>query len=236
MFLDLDEFWTPNNFLMKVYEMSNLSFNSGSISFPWYIDEAKLGNLPFNSLFDWTQNIYPNQYVKSMIRVKDGVTLVHAHNARIDNDLDRVLCTGRKLPINDGASNGSIIPIELFDEFQKKLPSAFVYHVMHKSQVEYMSALLKPNIQDRNTKSIFKDNRNGYINNGCSLRFEIPINILNIYNEFFLNFLNNNALFIELEYSRIFILQNFTKIKELLNQDRTLLDISIFKGLSLFKR
>lgn len=234
MFLDLDEFWMPRDFSTKIHEINKNLFDADSLSFPWYIDEAKISNMPFMSLLT-IQNIYPNQHVKSMIKVSKDVTLVHAHNAIINNGIG-LLETGDVLTLDDTTKNGSIIPKELFTQFKWNISSYFIYHKINRSQIEYMATLLKPNIQDQKTNAMFKENRIGYLNNGSSIRFVISQDALDLYFSLFISFLDDLDLLLDVEQSRLFILKKFIEMKSVLKNNDKMVSNQIFKGLSLLNK
>ena len=226
-YLDLDEMWTPKDFSTNIKEYLSLYLDKDSISFLWYFDSADYDSLLFSSLFEEKQTIYRNQHVKSLLKITDKVFKTDIHNHSITNG-DYILQNGDKFDIHDPKSlDGAIIPTEVFNKLSGELDSFFIYHTVFRSQLEYVSTLLRGR-KHTTIKSAFKDNRWGYKNHGREFILNID-NSLVEYKKSYIKFLDKNKMFKELLKAQSFIVDRFDKAE-------CLIGLSKEKNNELFKK
>ena len=223
LFIDLDEFWTPKDFKTNIQDYLEKYPGKDSIAFSWYFDEASYCNAPFSRTFERQQLLFRDRHVKSIVKVSDSVNSVSIHNHNVDNG-NYILSNGTKFDVLDTeTASGSLIPKEQFVQVRCDLDEVFIYHTIFKSQLEYVSSLLRGNkqalLKSDDTKatdlSLFKKNRFGYQNSGKKIVFEIEQNLV-LYNESYNDLLEFGCLFKELLKAQSFLVNRYYKAKELI--------------------
>lgn len=209
-YLDLDEFWVSRDFTTKVNEFVSKLPASNTISFAWYYDSANMGKLPFEKVFPREQLVYKNRHVKSMVSLDSDVHVNHAHNTLLNSGTS-IFSDGSTLAIDESTQNGSLISIEKFTETHESLDEAFILYAMYKSQVEYISSLLKGNKQD-NKQEYLKNNRYGYMNEGGSILFSIEQSLYDEYMNSYMSFLDKLSIFLQIHMGQTHILSRYEKV------------------------
>lgn len=213
-YLDLDEMWTPKDFSTNIKEYLSLYPDKDSISFLWYFDDAGYDRLLFSNAFETKQNLYKNQHVKSLLKITEKVNRVGIHNHSITNG-DYILQNGDKFDVYDPKSlDGAIVPAEVFNKISDNLDSSFIYHTVFRSQLEYVSTLLRGR-KHATIKSAFKDNRWGYKNQGREFILNVDENLIG-YHKSYIKFLDRNDLFREILKAQNFLVDRFYKAKSLI--------------------
>ncbi|MBH0094987.1 glycosyltransferase family 2 protein [Psychrobacter sp. NZS113] len=213
-YLDLDEMWTPKDFSTNIKEYLSLYPDKDSISFLWYFDDAGYDRLLFSNAFETKQNLYKNQHVKSLLKITEKVSRVGIHNHSI-TDGDYILQNGDRFDVHDPKSlDGAIVPAELFNKISDNLDSSFIYHTVFRSQLEYVSTLLRGR-KHATIKSAFKDNRWGYKNQGKGFYLDINESLME-YNKSYIKFLDRNNIFKEVMKAQSFLVDRFYKAKNLI--------------------
>ncbi len=226
-YLDLDEMWIPKDFKSNIHEYMNSHLDKDSISFSWYFDNAGYDNLLFSNTFESKQKVYKNQHVKSLLRITDRVNRTGLHNHSISGG-KYILQNGDIFDVDNLESmNGAIVPANIFNDISQELDSSFIYHTVFRSQVEYVSTLLRGR-RHVTIKAAFKDNRWGYKNQGKEFKLNIDSSLLQ-YNKSYIKFLDRNSLFKELIKAQNFIIDRFYKAK-------ILIELSKEKNDTLFKK
>lgn len=148
--IDIDEFWTPDDFSSKISEfVDGISLDRGGVAFPWC---CELGaKQPFSELSP-DSSFYYGRHVKTLVcKPWENIRRVRVHKP--------ILCQGR---VRDPSGN-----IAVFDKNSpqqlKNTPSkrqaAYIVHRMYRSEVEYFSMLYKPQTTHKHG---LKTNRQGY--------------------------------------------------------------------------
>ncbi|MEE1617830.1 glycosyltransferase family 2 protein [Brachybacterium sp. J153] len=180
-FLDIDEYWTPVNFRTPVSEFLSETPNADVISFPWYIDEADAERQPFDMTFTDTQKIFANQHVKSIVRRTNRVQKYLTHTALVRDGIKLLVDTPLEIVDETAQAHGSKVGDAQLTDLKKKFPKAFIYHRMHRAQLEYVATLAKGMAQ-AGSKLPLKKNRHGFVNpTGSGLEFRPPAAALESY-------------------------------------------------------
>ncbi|MDO6569271.1 glycosyltransferase family 2 protein [Alteromonas sp. 1_MG-2023] len=154
MFLDIDEFWVPNNFEDKISDVCNRVGEFESVSFQW---KNKLErNNPFAPALEKTINVEAAKQIKTLYRAYLKPTRMNPHNV-LDNELNQKYEDGKTLEtVNDQHSQ-----CQLSDSST----NAFILHRKDRSEFEYIAMLLRGRpINTRASQEEFalKGNRHGF--------------------------------------------------------------------------
>lgn len=146
-FLDIDEFWTPNDFTTSVNtHLLNSPQPHAVHLFNWMI---KRGEDTFSACFSLENQYIRNPHVKCITPVRHDLgTKVHTV---VGENIEYVDCDGQTPEFIDKSLSKTRFNPE-------ELPNAFVVHRLYRSQYEYISMLYR----GRPNGMRFKSNRSGY--------------------------------------------------------------------------
>lgn len=231
-YLDLDEMWTPKDFSTNIKEYLSLYSDKDSISFPWYIDDASYDKNVFTDLFSIKQKIYTNRHVKSLVKITDKVSKVDIHNHLITEG-KYILYNGNVFNTSSPESlQGALLPIVDKESESNELDGFFIYHRVFRSQVEYISSLMRGRQHSRHMGRL-KDNRWGYKNVGKCFEFIIDNEIVK-YNKSYVSFLDRNDIFMSVLEAQRFIINRYYQVKDfVLNNEDKILYERLFDGIHL---
>ncbi len=212
IFLDIDEYWMPKNFITKIYSCVKDIKDADAISFKWYFDEpeshAREFRLPSNF-----HRLQKNRHVKTLIKISGRVKSIGIHNHVISDGLYS-FGDGTIFEEVDADQQGrSAVPRNLFDLDRLKLDDYFILHTIYRSQKEYVASLLRgrPN---GNHKEPFKSNRYGYIADKDSIsgiEFNGDVSEIYKYESNFTKFCEANGISSLLLIARKFLQLTFEK-------------------------
>ncbi len=154
LFIDIDEFWTPKNFRSKIHDFINtLKKPADSYVFQWYMHH---GESLFSSCFGLKNYFKKAPQLKHLLRLSSSFETVGIHNT-----------FSKSFTYRDSLNN--VITFEPNDINRSKLEpnqviadEAFVVHRAYRSQLEYVSLLLR----GRPSGQKIKNNRFGYYKKG----------------------------------------------------------------------
>lgn len=160
MFLDLDEYWVPKNFSTNINNYISVLPQFDTLSFLWHIDFPE-EQVPFEFPFSMFTRVYKDRHVKSLISTKKNPIVLTAHNAVFESGIAKLADYGDFIINNEESHFNSILSSSQFDQIKDAHDSAYIYHRIFKSQIEYLSSLLR-NSPTYVSHEVFKKNRNGY--------------------------------------------------------------------------
>ncbi|WBM34201.1 MULTISPECIES: glycosyltransferase family 2 protein [Pseudomonas] len=181
LFLDLDEFWTPQDFTTTIADFISSSPDADAISFQWLIDTPDTYKHIFSPPFSHLNKLQKNRHVKTVVKLTNRMTELSVHN-HIIKDGEFILADGTQFPGTDQETlNKSLVPIA-FQKINGMRPDkAFVLHQINRTPVEYLSSLLRGR-GHKNDQRVFKANRIGYIlDNQSAPAMDFGINLQRIF-------------------------------------------------------
>lgn len=180
IFLDLDEFWVPDDFKTTISEFVASSPDADAISFQWMIDIPEPGQQIFSPPFSYHNNFQKNRHVKTLTKLTNNMSELSVHNHLIEDGV-YILADGTEFPGTDKETiHKSLVPISFQKMNGSRLERAFILHQINRSPIEYLSSLLRGR-GHKNDQKIFKANRIGYIlDNQSSNPIEFHINLQRI--------------------------------------------------------
>lgn len=238
LYLDLDEFWTPKDFSSTIKDIIILAPEADTRSFSWYFDSPLYDKLPFEKTYQKSLVIYKNNHVKSLVKISDKVRRVNIHNHSVDQGKN-LLADGNVFDITESYQhNGALLREDCFEKNKNDVDIAFIYHNIFRSQLEYISSLLRGRKHANDTR-VFKVNRIGYVidpdsrsfKSSGELFFNIDSDKLNSYYKGYVSFLDEKQLLCELNIAQAFIIKRFNKVKAIISEDKTYRGNSIFRGI-----
>ncbi|MGK8286365.1 glycosyltransferase family 2 protein [Pseudomonas putida] len=181
LFLDLDEFWTPQDFTTTIAEFISSSPDADAISFQWLIDTPDVNRHIFSPPFSYINKLQKNRHVKTLVKLTDKMAELSVHN-HIIKDGVYVLADGTSFPgTNPETINKSLVPVSYQKVNGLKPDKAFVLHQINRTPVEYLSSLLRGR-GHKNDHSVFKANRIGYIlDNQSAPTVDFGINVQRVF-------------------------------------------------------
>lgn len=167
LFLDLDEFWVPEDFQTTIVDFITPYADADAISFQWMIDTPDIHKPIFTPPFNYSNRLQKNRHVKTLTKLTDKMSELSVHN-HIIKDGVYILADGSAFPGNDRETiNKSLVPISHQKINCMKPEKAFILHQINRTPIEYLSSLLRGR-GHKNDQSVFKANRIGYILDGQS--------------------------------------------------------------------
>jgi len=154
MYLDIDEFWVPNNFEDKISDVCNRVGEFESLSFQWKnkLEQHK----PFAPALEKTTNVEAAKQIKTLYRSYLKPTRMNPHNV-MDRGLNQKFEDGQTLKtVNEQRSQ-----CQLSDSSK----NAFILHRKDRSEVEYIAMLLRGrpiNTGGSKEELALKGNRHGF--------------------------------------------------------------------------
>lgn len=232
LYIDIDEFWVHKSFELTIKDYLDNFTVADTISFNWAFDNALISNQLFHQVFNQSQLVFKNNHVKSLVRMSQKVIKTHIHNHHIKNGL-QILANGEKLCIDSNTFEGSIVPDYQFIKYQHELDDAFIYHTLFRSQIEYLSSLLRGR-RHTTTKELIKLNRWGYVNQSDGINFHIQEVLINLYNKKYIDFLIDSELLLNVIKGQKFIIDRFNKVKSFIANEKTNDDITrVLHGITI---
>ncbi|GEM_PF-1008665 len=182
-FIDIDELWTPRDFSTSIKQFISYIGARSSVSFYWYCELGRRDE--FNPIAQ-TLRYFPNEHVKTLISLYSPITRIKIHAPVFSSGTTHCLADGSAFEPRD--SEGQFHTQQTHKD--KSLP-AFVIHRMYRSELEYISSLLRGNPNsNENIGSLFKDNRHGFkTDSAISSDLEFP-------QDRYLDYIENYALFL----------------------------------------
>ncbi|WP_153913451.1 glycosyltransferase family 2 protein [Shewanella sp. TC10] len=204
LFLDIDEFWVPKDFKTSIHECLKL-IPSDVISFEWFIKYCE--EMSFSAAFSKKIVGRKGRFVKSIFSLALDVEKLDVHNVHAQGAKYK-LADGSDF-IFEGRKNGRVSKEYLAGD----LNPFFVVHRMYRSQMEYISLLGRGRPKgEKANKSIFKDNRDGYLLNTSGMYYAPPSAELDDYNNSKVSFnrdytlekyINNAKVYIKCRYFKV---------------------------------
>jgi hypothetical protein len=198
MFLDIDEFWLPNNFTSNIYDCIK-RLKGDVISFEWFLkyDEP----IPFSPVLPAKLLGKKSAQLKSIVKTGLHTTYASPHNMVVPQG-SNMLADGSVF--HPTKENFSVAPN--IDE-NAPVKDYFVLHRMFRSQDEYVAMLGRTNPFKRpGFNSTFKDNRFGYDANDIGMEITLPIPQVQHYNNEYAQFRQSYDLDITIKKARTLML------------------------------
>jgi len=188
LFLDLDEFWTPEDFTSNIHKLVKgfERHNPSSISFQWFLDYPDINRPAFNRPFEEQNFLQKNRHVKSLLNLKHTPSFIRIHNTVYENG-NYFLANKEKFQETDSKDqhHKAKISLQYFKNNNLNIEPYFIVHKIYRSQLEYISSLSRARRHTDNVPKLIKDNRSGYLNDVESfgpISFRIPEAKLADYN------------------------------------------------------
>jgi hypothetical protein len=217
-FLDLDEFWTPNDFKSPVKKAITKCGEFDALSFQWLLDFPDMKRKDFQRPFLSVNNGQKNRHIKTLIRISEKTTKVDVHTS-IENGIYK-LCES-----NIEQKEMNAVESSYFETTRNTIDNYFIYHRIYRSQREYLAHLSKGR---RHTKDdpVFKDNRWGYLpDTGSSqnIVFQIDNAALTNYDNLYQEFVFKDKIFDDLNLAQSSVISRFHDVIKKLDNDKSLL-------------
>jgi hypothetical protein len=207
LFLDIDEFWTSEDFKTSIKEYLNHAIECDVHLFNWamHLDEDEEFSLCFNNKL----RLRNAPQVKYLIKLSKKKLNIGIHNAIGDS-------------LTYSIAGEQLVSFDQDDNFRSKINcvesrppnSQFIIHRVYRSQMEYVSLLTR----GRPHGPKIKNNRFGYYTKETPhYFFYVPNKELEIYKQKFDIFLNE--INIDVLKSRKYILKRYQNAIELFNGD-----------------
>ncbi|MBO1255303.1 glycosyltransferase family 2 protein [Alteromonas sp. 5E99-2] len=156
MFLDIDEFWFSPSIDFSIKDFIQKHHDKHICSFKWL---CKTNETEFSSIYEPLKGNSVRQ-VKTLFNVNLAIKKVDIHNVNVENG-EYFLGDGKPWKFGVYHKNASCVR---GDYFSTDVDPFYVVHRMHRSEMEYISLLSRGRPERAmKSKTIFKDNRNGYI-------------------------------------------------------------------------
>lgn len=164
-FLDLDEYWLPQDLETSIHAFLPEAADVNVVSFPWGMDVPSPHRPAFDHPLAGELAVQLDPHVKSVVRLDDRVVQVRPHTARTTSGTRLLVRDPFPLAHEEGQQWGSFVPDDHFASTRDHLPEAFVLHAVHRSQTEYVGSLRKPQ-RTSTTDSRYRTNRRGFLARG----------------------------------------------------------------------
>ncbi|KGK24415.1 glycosyltransferase family 2 protein [Pseudomonas plecoglossicida] len=201
LFIDIDEFWTPLDFDLSIKQFLRSNDIDASYSFHW---NCELGLAKEFSSLEKTLTYFPNDHVKTLINLNAPIQQIKIHAPLFSQEAKHLLADGSKFSSRD--SQGQFSDSDFYKNCE--IP-AFVIHRMYRSEMEYVSSLLRGNPNSKeNIGSLFKDNRHGFKTTSTTLaEIDFPTEIHNTYLERYQSFVSECDIAQELAIAQSYVRQ-----------------------------
>lgn len=195
-YIDIDEYWTPQNLTTKVQDIIQACDSPDCISFGWLNEngrEEEFSDLE-RSTFGCLHGL-----VKSLVKVSPDTSVLKIHKPELKSGVS-CLVDGQDF-VSSIENQGGLQP-ELV-----KLRQVMIIHRMYRSPMEYVSSLNRGNPAIPNS---LKLNRHGY-NTKTKLESKFCIEEQSFlrYKQEKFEFLNSPSILAELEKSKLYIRARF---------------------------
>ena len=219
-FLDIDEFWVPEDFNSSISEVIEQVSSFGTLSFHWLnvLNEKEFSHLTREV------HVQPAPTVKSVINLSSKVEKIQLHLPQLQKGSGQHMLANSKPFLHSPKERQ-----RLQDKALNERYPAYILHRMYRSELEYISLLQRGRPSD---SFPFKRNRPGYIKNCKNERFiEFNERAFNVYMTKFDAFLSNIQLDSLLNIARQNIRQRAETTVEMLNFQSDKLSTSDVKDL-----
>lgn len=198
--IDIDELWTPRDFDTSIKQLISRIGTYSSVSFNWY---CELGLKEEFTPISQKLHYFPNEHIKTLTSFDSPVLRVKIHAPIFGSGALHCLADGSTFEPRDAEGQFHAHKTHTDDS----LP-AFVIHRMYRSELEYISSLLRGNPNsNENIGSLFKDNRHGFKTESATSRvLTFPPGCYSDYREKFSHFLVKADLHQSLDSARQYIL------------------------------
>jgi hypothetical protein len=142
-FLDLDEYWTPNDCTTGIKAFVPEDPDVNVISFQWALDVPDPTRPPFAPPLSGEQRVQLDRHVKTVARLDGSVKQFLTHTARTRAGVRLLVREPFPLVKRTGQRGGSLLPEQFLVEHWGTLPDAFVLHAVNRSPREYVASLTK---------------------------------------------------------------------------------------------
>jgi len=207
LLLDIDEFWVPRDFKTSIKQALTQIGEADSYVFHWFkhCDEKE-----FSSCFKERVLGSSTVQVKSMLALHAEHDDIRIHNSY--GDFIYKIANGEMYSFSEEDKHRSRI-----SKVQNLSDLPFmVVHRMYRSQMEYVSLLLR----GRPNGYSIKDNRNGYYTeNMQNDEMLIPEELLSRYNESLASLIDRVALLEDLEQGKAFVKRRYQEAMRLFKKD-----------------
>ncbi len=157
LFLDIDEFWTPADFVTTIAQFLANHATANVLCFPWLVPHED--KEPFSPAFAASQRLQHNAHVKSLVATHSPISRFGVHVPDIsDPNAKFIMSDGREIGPNPG-------PKPLTLEQYSGIPAAFILHRMWRSPLEYLYRLgegMRQAFRAGEDTPPIKTNRRGY--------------------------------------------------------------------------
>lgn len=206
MFLDIDEFWLSKAPDVGVKEtLSKLNYPD-ILSLTWFLH---FENTEFSFLYDNPVKGVKNRWVKTIFSLELDIERIDVHNVKAKN-AQYQLIDGTEWKFGSyGKSAG-----HLSNDYNQSIDrTSCILHRMYRSELEYVSILLRGNPGTRGKiGSKFKTNRKGFFSkkspNEC---IYFPSDVCKKIKQQYLDFLQTYDLFIELDIAITFVRERYAQ-------------------------
>ncbi len=153
LFLDIDEFWTPLDFITNIHHCIRSLNSPDIISFEWMLKRNE--ESPFSLPYTSKDSVSQFHIVKSLFKTSLDNKKISVHNVA-DTDASNLLADGQSHPRpGHWTIDGELVSIKPY----------FILHRLWRSQLEYIYLLgqgMKAFVSEKTELNI-KNNRNGYL-------------------------------------------------------------------------
>jgi hypothetical protein len=142
-FLDLDEYWTPNDCATGIKALVSEDPDVNVISFQWALDVPDPTRPPFAPPLSGAARVQLDRHVKTVARLDGSVKEFLTHTARTRGGIRLLVRDPFPLVKGTGQRGGSLLPQQFLLEHWGTLPEAFILHSVNRSPREYVASLMK---------------------------------------------------------------------------------------------
>tara|TARA_Y100000296_G_scaffold76644_1_gene97450 strand:+ start:6711 stop:7853 length:1143 start_codon:yes stop_codon:yes gene_type:complete len=220
-FLDIDEFWIPEDFSSSISEVIEQASPFGTLSFHWLnvLNEKEFSHLKREV------HVQPAPTVKSVINLSSNVEKIQLHLPQLQKGTGQHVLANGKPFLHSPKERQRLQDKALNERFP-----AYILHRMYRSELEYVSLLQRGRPSD---SFPFKRNRPGYIKKCKNERFiEFDERAFDVYMKSFDAFFSSIQLDSLLNIARENIKQRAKATVDMLNHQVDRLTPSDVKDLA----
>ncbi|MAG87372.1 MAG: hypothetical protein CMB97_08420 [Flavobacteriaceae bacterium] len=211
-FIDIDEFFLPQNLCTTANELIAENFPFDSLSLEWL---NQVGDeTPFSRVIEEPHVAgIRNRHVKSIYPLPLPTTRFTAHNV-IENNLNTKLVDGSSLKPED--NNLALVPKS---ELEKPIKEVFLLHRFYRSEKEYIALLGRgrPNTKHKlEGSSELKSNRNGYGPFRNAISIQLPECKVHEYKNFIYVKMSGADIQDIVDSGKHFVLDSFKNVLEII--------------------